>query len=110
MKYGENQIQQLETLDFTKPFSFKVGDGLFVVDVLNFISGIDFEECKKHAILYPYSSNLNVKFLHLHDLIRNKMSTGRMKDLADVEELQHIHNFTKEKRFFDKLKSFFKKE
>ena len=34
----------------------------------------------------------------LRDLIINKMLTGRLKDKADVEELQKIHRLKKKKR------------
>jgi hypothetical protein len=37
MNYDSDSLSQIENLDFAKPFSFKVGEDLFVVDVLNFI-------------------------------------------------------------------------
>jgi hypothetical protein len=110
MNYDDEGIKQLENLDFSKPFSFKIGDGLLVVDVLNFISGVNFVEAKAQAISYQFSPSLEVNFIHLYDLVKNKMSTGRLKDLADVEELQRIHLFQNENTLLQKIKALFKKK
>lgn len=110
MNYDKSALDQIRKLDFSKPFSFKVGEGLFVVDVLNFISGIHHDESFKQSIPFSYSENLSVNFIHLHDLVKNKMSTGRLKDMADVEELQRIHLFTQEKSFFSKIKNVLKRK
>jgi hypothetical protein len=110
MNYDSDSLSQIENLDFAKPFSFKVGEDLFVVDVLNFISGLKFDDAKSQAIPFQYNPNLLVNFIHLHDLVTNKMSTGRLKDLADVEELQKIHVFQKENSLLNKIKALFKKK
>ncbi|MBI2258025.1 MAG: hypothetical protein HYU67_03900 [Flavobacteriia bacterium] len=110
LAYDSESLLQIENLDFSKPFSFKVGEGLFVVDVLNSISGLIYEEEKKQVIPFDYSEKLSVNFIHLHDLVTNKMSTGRLKDLADVEELQKIHIFSKNTSIIHKIKALFKKK
>ncbi len=110
LSYEDEGLDKIKSLDFSKPFSFKVGEELFVVDILNFISGLKYEEAKNQVVLFRYRENLQVNFIHLHDLVKNKMSTGRLKDLADVEELQRIHLFEKENSLLKKIKSLFKKK
>ncbi len=110
MDYDTDGLNQIKNLDFTKAFCFKVGEELFVVDVLNFISGLKYDEAKKQIIQFKYSPDLIVNFIHLQDLVKNKMSTGRLKDLADVEELQKIHLFQKENSLLKKIKTLFNKK
>lgn len=85
-------ITYLQNLDFTKPFAIKLGDKPFQVDIFNAITGVRYNDAIKNAVLYKFSEKLEVKFIHLNDLIINKMLTGRLKDKADVEELQKINH------------------
>jgi hypothetical protein len=57
------------------------------VDLLNEISGVEFSEAKKHRARGKYSE-LEVYFIGKDDLIRNKLSTDRLHDKADAEELK----------------------
>ena len=43
-------------------------------------------------------------------IVTNKMSTGRLKDLADVEELQRIHLFQKDYPLLKRFKALFRKK
>ncbi|MBU8901845.1 MAG: nucleotidyltransferase [Victivallales bacterium] len=56
------------------------------VDFLNQIDGVEFTEAKKNCIRGKYG-NIEVSFIGKNDLIKNKKSTSRSKDKADVEEL-----------------------
>ena len=56
------------------------------VDFLNQIDGVEFTEAKKNLIRGKYG-NIEVSFIGKSDLIKNKKSTSRSKDKADVEEL-----------------------
>lgn len=56
------------------------------VDFLNQIDGVEFAEAKRNCIRGKYG-NIEVSFIGKNDLIKNKKSTSRAKDKADVEEL-----------------------
>ena len=57
------------------------------IDLLTSVSGIDFDEC------YPQRcpievDDVMVDFIDLENLKKNKRSSGRMQDLADLENLK----------------------
>jgi hypothetical protein len=57
------------------------------VEILTSISGVEFDQCfavRETANL----DGLAVPVIRLEDLINNKRASGRLKDLADVEELE----------------------
>jgi len=56
------------------------------IDLLNRIAGITFAEARPHTVRGRYGA-IEVTFIGRVDLLRNKRSTGRQRDLADVEEL-----------------------
>jgi hypothetical protein len=56
------------------------------IDLLNRIDGILFEEARPHTVRGRYG-DCEVTFIGRADLLHNKRSTGRQRDLADIEEL-----------------------
>jgi len=58
---------------------------------------VRYEKANKKSKLYKFSSQLEVRFIPLEDLIVNKMLTGRLQDRADVEQLQKINQHKKQK-------------
>jgi hypothetical protein len=56
------------------------------IDLLNQIDGVTFAEARGNAVRGSYG-DVQVSFIGRTDLIRNKSSTPRLKDKADVEEL-----------------------
>jgi Nucleotidyl transferase of unknown function (DUF2204) len=57
------------------------------IDLINRIDGVEFAEATTNAVRGRYG-NIEVTFIGKQDLIRNKSSTPRVKDKADVEELR----------------------
>jgi hypothetical protein len=57
------------------------------LEILTTISGVDFEECYGRRESAEIEGIL-VPVIRLEDLKRNKRASGRLKDLADLEELQ----------------------
>ena len=56
------------------------------IDLLTDIDGVSFDEA--YAARIPYDAGgVTVNVIHLNHLRKNKASTGRLKDLADLEEL-----------------------
>ena len=56
------------------------------IEVLNGISGVTFAEIYPKRI-EELIDGLRVPFINLHSLLKNKAASGRLKDLADIEEL-----------------------
>jgi hypothetical protein len=94
-KFGlsEDSIDLLRTKDFTKTMAFHFNNPPEKIEFLTYISGLKFD------IVFPNCEYLtieqyNIPFLRYEDLIINKISSGRLKDQADVEELSKIHRKT----------------
>ena len=56
------------------------------IDLLTSISGVEYEEAAADAV-HGHVGACAVRFIGRAALIKNKSSTGRIKDLADVERL-----------------------
>lgn len=56
------------------------------IEVVNFISGIEFEEAYKNKVIGEID-NTKISFISLPDLKINKKASGRYKDLNDLENL-----------------------
>ena len=56
------------------------------IEVLNGISGVTFAEIFPKRI-EEVIDGLRVPFIDLNSLLKNKAASGRLKDLADIEEL-----------------------
>jgi hypothetical protein len=56
------------------------------IDLLSRIAGVAFEEARPHTVRGRYGAS-EVTFIGRDDLLKNKRSTGRQRDLGDVEEL-----------------------
>jgi hypothetical protein len=61
------------------------------IDILNSISGVDFDEAYKGKIIGQVE-DLKVSFINIADFIANKSATGRAKDLGDIEAIKNIKN------------------
>lgn len=56
------------------------------IDLLNEIDGVTFEQAERN-IVKGFYGKIKVNFIGLDDLKKNKNSTKRLKDKADIEEL-----------------------
>jgi hypothetical protein len=56
------------------------------IDLLNRIDGVTFAEARGGVVRGRYGS-VEVTFIGLDDLLRNKRASGRHRDLGDIEEL-----------------------
>ena len=56
------------------------------VDLINTIDGITYEEASQNKVRGRYGE-IDVNFIGLNDLLKNKEATPRAKDKGDVEEL-----------------------
>lgn len=57
------------------------------IDVIVDLEGLDFESCYTRRI-DSAMGDINIPFIGLEDLIKNKLSTGRMQDKVDANKLK----------------------
>lgn len=64
------------------------------IDILNSIDGVVFDDCypNKQSIIFEGTP---IYYIHFDDLKKNKLSSGRTKDKADIEELEVKFNKNK---------------
>ena len=87
-------IEKVKKLDFAEVIVFHIGKEPEKIEFLTKIGGVNFDEVFSHKALLPIR-NYQIPVLHLNDLIANKLMSGRLKDKADVEELQKIEKLKK---------------
>ncbi len=57
------------------------------VEIMNHISGVDFASCKARELQFE-ADGVSIFVISREDLLANKRSAGRYKDLGDVEALE----------------------
>ena len=75
--------------DFRDPDSvFQIGVPPSRIDILQTIEAIDFPAAWEASELGMIGDDIPVRYLSFDHLVRNKLAVGRLRDLADVEELR----------------------
>ena len=57
------------------------------IDIMNVIDGVNFNDATNRIVKVKFGDSF-ANFISKTDLIKNKLSTNRLKDKADAEELQ----------------------
>jgi hypothetical protein len=77
----------LQKEDFLNPDNFiQLGYPPKRIDLVMSCDGVDFETCYKSKIKIE-ADGLEIDFIDLESLRKNKLSTGRPQDLADLDNL-----------------------
>lgn len=80
-----------EKEDFLKEgFINQIGQPPLRIDILNSIDGVEFSEAKKNREQITLDDGLELSFIGLQDLLKNKQAAGRNQDLADIKEIKKI--------------------
>ncbi len=66
------------------------------IDLIIELDGVDFISCFPHRQEASFE-DLTIPFISYDDLIANKISTGRMKDMLDVKTLERKNKKTKKR-------------
>ena len=77
--------------DFLDPESvYQIGVAPYRIDILQKIDGMDFDSAWQHRIQGRVAADdpLEANYISAEDLIRNKLASGRPRDLADAAEIQ----------------------
>jgi hypothetical protein len=81
-------MEGIRSGDFSEPgLVFQIGVAPRRIDILTAIDGLSFQEAAKDAIIVRIE-DLDIPVLSKANLIKNKESTGRMKDAVDAETLK----------------------
>lgn len=59
------------------------------IEILTKVSGLEFTESKKNCENINFDK-FKIPYIDFEDLMKNKRTTGRLKDLADLEQLMKI--------------------
>ncbi len=92
----DQHLKTLKEMDFTNPVPvFYFGKEPRRIDFLTMISNVKFEEAMQR-VNYSALENEKVPVIHYNDLILSKLTSNRLKDKADIEELEKINKYRKE--------------
>lgn len=81
-------MREISEADFQKEDSVvQIGVAPRRIDLVTGVSGLTFDEARHGAIVRDING-VRVPILSAQDLIRNKLASGRPKDIADAELLQ----------------------
>ncbi len=83
-------VTELSTDLFLQPDKIvRMGVEPVRIEMMTSISGVEFDECYRGR-LETTLNDVPVSVISLHDLKVNKQASGRLKDLADLEELSRL--------------------
>ena len=86
-KFGFNEPQLKEELFLEEDKNIRMGHPPLRIEILTSIDGVEFTECygnKKTVTI----DDIDIDFISLEDLRKNKKVSGRYQDLADLENLE----------------------
>ena len=66
---------------------FQIGVEPNRIDVMQAISAVDFAGAWERRSVFEVEAGIHAPFVSLDDLLANKIESGRLQDLADVERL-----------------------
>ena len=87
--FGFPEEQLPDSLFFDAGNIIQFGVSPLRVDIINEIDGVSFDEAIKNRVRGKYG-DLEVNFLGINELIKNKESSGRPQDLLDAKKLKGI--------------------
>ena len=91
-------LEEITVGDLADPLQFiRFGREPQAVDILPGIDGVDFDAAWERRIegVIDAESGLKAFFISREDLIASKLAAGRLRDLADVEELRDATESTR---------------
>jgi len=78
----------LEKDDFLQPgYVSQIGYPPLRIDILNSIDGVNFKEAFQNRQKIV-EGDLEISYISLHDLLQNKVASGRKQDIQDVREIK----------------------
>lgn len=87
--FGFGHISLSEKLFQNPDNIIRMGVTPLRIEVMTNISAVTFDECYGERIMQEWNG-VHVPIISLEKLIKNKKASGRLKDLADVEQLEKL--------------------
>ena len=86
-QFGLPQTAIIKEQFFSNEFDvFSFGMPPYAIEIMTAVKGLDFEFTYQRSTVEQVGS-LNVRIIHLNQLIESKKAAGRNKDLNDIENL-----------------------
>jgi len=86
-EFGFDTPQLKEDLFLEKEKNIRMGTPPLRIEILTSIDGVEFAECYRNKRIVTID-DIEVSFISLKDLKKNKKASGRYQDLADLENLE----------------------
>jgi len=93
-EFNADDIKHIAQLDFTKHLAFHFWEEPERVDCITYVSNVSFSEAFAGKIIADIEG-ISVPVIQYQHLIQSKITSDRLKDKADVEELQKINRHKK---------------
>ncbi len=89
-EFGFGNLKGLSVADLEKKDTVvQLGYPPIRIDILSSISGVEFEDAYPDSIIRTLGA-LEMRFIGIRALIKNKIASGREKDLQDAKQLKKI--------------------
>ena len=85
--FGFNVPELKSELFLEKGKNIRMGNPPLRIEILTSIDGVEFAECYENRTVITIDG-IEVNFISLKDLKKNKKASGRYQDLADLEHLK----------------------
>ncbi len=86
-EFGFDIPELKEELFLEKDKNIRMGNPPLRIEIITSIDGVEFTECYKNKNTVTID-NIEIDFISLEDLKKNKKASGRYQDLADLEKLE----------------------
>jgi len=86
-EFGFDAPSLKDEIFLEKDKNIRMGEEPLRIEILTSIDGVEFHECyknKKTVII----DDIEINFISLQDLKKNKKASGRLQDLADIENIE----------------------
>ncbi len=90
----KDDLEKLAKTNFETPVVFYIGKKPLKVDFLTHVEGVTWDEASARVRKFPLENRM-IPMVSYHHLITMKMLSERVKDKADVEQLQAINKHRK---------------
>jgi hypothetical protein len=94
-------LDKISAEDFANPHNFiRFGREPAAVDILASIDGVEFDAAWERRVegIIDQQTGLKAFFISKYDLSASKLAAGRMRDLADVEEIREAMSSQKQQQ------------
>ena len=86
-EFGLNSPDLEDKLFLEKGRNIRMGNPPLRIEILTSIDGVEFSECFKNKETISMDKT-EINFISLSNLEKNKKASGRLQDLADIENLE----------------------